>query len=393
MKKLLILNGSFCELPLIHEAKKLGYYVVTTGNMPSLIGHKYSDEYISADYSDKEAILQLVKDNNIDRIMSCANDFGVLTASYVAEQMGWPGHDPYGTAELLHHKDKFKQFVLENNLPSPKSVAFKSETKAITHLNDMKYPIIVKANDLTGGKGIMRASNKEEAVIAIKNAFNQSRNKHIVMEPFIEGVQQSFVAFIHNKKILTFISNDSYSPINPYLIQAETLPADDIDSVKDELSNAMESIVKKLNLTDGIMAFQFIKKEGKPYIIETMRRPFGNQFLTLAELNSGFPWHRAQLIAETGGDFSKIEFEAPKMKYCGHHGIMATRNGVVKKYIIPDHIQKHVFKKIDMINPGERINHYMNERIAYIYYQYDNKAEMDEAVQHFNNDIIIELDN
>ena len=37
MKKVLILNGSFCEVPIIKKAKELGYYVVTTGNMPNLV--------------------------------------------------------------------------------------------------------------------------------------------------------------------------------------------------------------------------------------------------------------------------------------------------------------------------------------------------------------------
>ena len=59
-KRLLILNGSHSEITLIEAAHKLGYYVITTGNNPYLIGHKYADEYIPEDYSDKEAILQLV---------------------------------------------------------------------------------------------------------------------------------------------------------------------------------------------------------------------------------------------------------------------------------------------------------------------------------------------
>ena len=82
MERLLILNGSFCEQPVITKAKEMGYYVITTGNAPDLMGHAYADEYIPADYSDKEAILQLVKEHNIDKIVSCANDFGVLTAAY-----------------------------------------------------------------------------------------------------------------------------------------------------------------------------------------------------------------------------------------------------------------------------------------------------------------------
>lgn len=58
MKKLLILNGSHSEITLIQAAKQLGYYVITSGNNPQLMGHKYADEYIPADYSDKEKILQ-----------------------------------------------------------------------------------------------------------------------------------------------------------------------------------------------------------------------------------------------------------------------------------------------------------------------------------------------
>ena len=42
-QRMLILNGSFCEQPLIETAKKMGYYVITTGNAPELIGHKYAD--------------------------------------------------------------------------------------------------------------------------------------------------------------------------------------------------------------------------------------------------------------------------------------------------------------------------------------------------------------
>ena len=45
-KRLLILNGSHSEIPLIQEAKKLGYYVITSGNAPELIGHTYADEYV-----------------------------------------------------------------------------------------------------------------------------------------------------------------------------------------------------------------------------------------------------------------------------------------------------------------------------------------------------------
>lgn len=391
-EKLLILNGSFSEVPIIEEAKKLGYYVITTGNMPDLIGHKYSDEYIPADYSDKEKILELVKENNIDHIVSCANDFGVLTASYVAEKMGWKGLDTYEHAVLLHHKDKFKAYCIENDIPSPRSVIFTNIEDAYRYIEDRKYPIIVKANDLTGGKGILKAENVTEAREALKNAFTKSRDKHILVEPFLIGNQQSFGAFISKGKIIATYSNDCYSPINPYLIQSETLPAKGIEKIRGELESIILKIVKDLNLADGIFCLQYIVCDGKPYVIEMMRRCFGNQFLTLARMNSGFPWEKAYILASIGQDTSHIIPEAPKYKYCGHHGIMATKNGILKDYTINESIEKHIFQKIEILSPGDAINDYLNERVAYIYYSYDNREEMDAAVNVLNDLINIEFE-
>lgn len=388
-KKVLILNGSFCEAPIIKKAKEMGVYVVTTGNMPSLVGHKYADEYIPEDYSNKEEILRLVKENNIDGIISCANDFGVLTASYVAEHMGWTGHDKYETAKLLHHKNLFKQYVNTHNIRAPHSYCPKNQEDAIEYAKKSEYPIIVKANDLTGGKGIRRADNYSQALEAINYSYTKSRDKHIVIEPFIIGSQHTYITFIVNKKVVCSTSCNCYSPINPYLIQSEILPADNIDKHEPELKSIIEEIASDLDLVDGIMALQYIVKDGKPYIIETMRRAFGNQFLMLADKVTGFPWEEAYIKAAIGESCEDLEIIKPEYTYCGHHGIMAPHNGTIESYEISSDIQPHIFKKIDMLSPDKKINDYLNERIAYIYYHYDSKDEMVDAIKCYNSKIKI----
>ena len=389
--KLLILNGSHSEATLIEKAKELGYYVITSGNNPSLMGHALADEYIPADYSNKEAVLELVKEHNIDRIVSCANDFGVITASYVAEQMGWPGHDTFENANIMHQKDQFKEFIQRIGIRCPFSVPFKDREQAIAFAKEAEYPIIVKATDLTGGKGILRANDFDEAVYAIDNAFNRSRAKNIVIEPFIIGVQQSIDAFIINKKVVQSITNDVFCPINPYLIQTETLPGVGYDEIKGELHEMIEKICDELDLVDGMFTMQFIIRDGKPYVIEMMRRCLGNQFLTVAGAVTGFPWEEALIRAETGMDLSCLVKTEPMSKFAGHHGVMATRNGVVKGYTIAPEIEKHIFKKIEILQPGDAINDYMNERVAYIYYKYEDQKEMLDAANHMNEYIHIEF--
>lgn len=395
MKKVLVLNGSFCEIPIIQECHKLGYYVVTTGNMPNLIGHKYADEYIKADYSKYDDILEVVQKNNIDHILTCANDFGSITASYVDEQMGWNCHDSFSNAQLLHHKDLFKIYIQGKGFPTPYSKVFTNRNEAVEFINrEAKLPVIIKANDLTGGKGIMKAASKDEALIGIDNAFSKSRSKHILIEPYIIGDQQTFVSFLHNKRVIACSSCDSYSYINPYLIQAETLPAKDIKDIQNVLISIIEDIASDLNLYDGIFAFQYIRNGDDFQIIEMMRRPFGNQFLQLVELNSGFPWHHAQIVAETGGDWSfldKIDTHPP-VKYCGHYGVMIERNGKLKRFYIPPSIQKHLINKFIMKDIGDTIDDHLNERVAFLHYQYDSYDEMVNDVKHYMDQIVVEVE-
>ena len=393
-KKILVLNGSFCELPLIKKAKEMGFYVITTGNMPNLIGHKFADQYICCDYSDKESILQLVKDNQIEGIISCANDFGVLTAAFVCEKMGWNNRqDSYETAMIMHHKDLFKKFTYDNNISAPISTCVKSIDEAEKIIKKVAFPIIVKANDLTGGKGIKMAENIEEAKLAIEYAFAQSRDKIVVIEPFLKGTQHTFETFIVNGEPVTYTSCNCYSPINPYLIQTEIFPADNIEKYKNELLDIVYKICHKLNLKDGILALQYIVCDDNLYIIEMMRRPFGNDFLTLCAFTTGFDMIEGHIRSQLGMDCQCLidKIHEPEMRFCGHHGIMAVHNGDVKGYTIPEDIRKHIYKKIDMFADGKMflVEDYLKDRIAYIFYQYDNKEEMLRDVLGFNERIQI----
>ena len=384
-KRLLILNGSHSEITLIEAAHKLGYYVITSGNNPDLVGHAYADEYIAADYSDKEAILDLVRNNGIDRIVSCANDFGVISAAYVAEQMGWPGHDTYENALLLHHKDLFKSYIQDLGIRTPTSTVLNSKDEALEYARSAEYPIIVKAVDLTGGKGINRADCFEEAVDAIEDAYARTRSSSVVIEPYVIGTQQSIDTFVRDGKVIASVSNDCYMPINPYLIQSETLPARGIEHIQDELHGIIERICADRSLVDGMFTLQYIVCDGKPYIIEMMRRCLGNQFLTVAGAVTGFPWEEALVRAETGMDLSGLAFSKPRSPFAGHHGIMGDHNGKIAGYEIDPELKEHLFQVIDIIPPGGDIVDYMSERVAYIYYAYESRSEIDRIAPMLNS--------
>lgn len=391
MKKILILNGSFCETPLIKKTKEMGYYVITTGNAPDLEGHAFADEYIPGDYSNKDLMLELVKTKQIDGIIGCANDFGTISAAYVAEKMGWPGHDTYENTLLLHHKDRFKKYCAEHDIPSVQSKVFTVKQELLEYVKNCAYPIIIKANDLTGGKGIRRADSYEEAVSAAEYSFSASRDKRILVEPFIIGTQHAIDVFIVKGKIVAITGCNCYSNVNPYLIQTETYPSDFLEVDKGPICELVLKMAKELNLADGVLTVQYMRSNEKLYVIEVMRRLTGNLSFTLYEKATGFPWYEGYIRSSLGLDCSGLKAQEPTGRYCGHHGIFARQNGIIVKYDIPEEVKNHVYEFVELMKPGDKIEDYKIQRIASFFYTYDTKEELEENAKSFYNRIVVEM--
>lgn len=391
MKKILILNGTISEIPIIRKAQEMGFYVVTTGNMPELPGHKVSDQYVPEDYSDREAVLRLVRENGIEGIVSCANDFGVITSAYVAEQMGWKGQDTYRNAVMMHHKDGFRRYFEQAGFPVPQTRIFEDEVEAGRYCDVCLYPVMIKANDLTGGKGIAKAEDPAAARVALKTAFSMSRDKKVLVEEFVEGVQQSIVVFLIERRIAVISCSNIYCMRNPYLVQAETYPATDFGRVEPKLCEMIHRMADELRLADGIFSFQYIVRDGVPYVIDMMRRCFGNETLLLADKRTGFPWEEAYIRASLGMDCTGLKREAQTYAYCGHYGVMADKNGVLLDWSLPEDIENRLFKKTVNLPSGAKIRNYLTEKIAHIYFHYDDLETMNREIVEYNDRIRVEI--
>ena len=183
MKKLLILGGSSYLLPAIRAAHELGIYVITAEYLPDNIAHKYSDEYHNVSIIDKDAILQLAEDLQIDGIVSYATDPGVVVAAYVAEKLGLPT-SPYESVKILQNKGKFREFLRDNNFNVPYSETFKEYSEV--ELSKFKFPIIVKPVDSAGSKGVTRVDDETALRAAFEYALKYSITGEVIIEEFIE---------------------------------------------------------------------------------------------------------------------------------------------------------------------------------------------------------------
>lgn len=378
MKKLLILNGSHSEIPLILAGKKLGYYVITGGNRPDLIGHKYSDEYVNCDFSDPELVYNTFKDKGLDAVCSCANDFGAITAAYLSDKLGLPGHDTYENALLIHHKDKFKAFAAKKNVPTPAAKSFDDIEAAVSSKTIWQYPIMVKPVDLTGGKGVTKVDNEDEYEKAIEKAFKMSRKKTIVAEEFVEGSQHSFSTFLVNKKVIAFYSDNEYSDFNRFLVSTSGGPATDVDFVKDILISEAEKIASALNLHDGVFHYQYImSKDKKPHILEITRRCSGDMYPVPVQHATGIPWAEWIVRAECGMDCGDLASGQYTQKiFGGRHCIMGEKEGTVKSVLIADELRNNIYEQFMWGGEGSLIADHTVDKIGILFLEFSSEQEM-----------------
>lgn len=375
--RVMILQAGFNELGVIEALQKEGHQVIAIGNQPGLIGQQYVEEYICQDYSKQDEVLALAREKKIDRICACCNDTAVLTSVYVAEKLHLTGYDSVDSAAIIANKHLFKEFAKKNNVLTVPAESFEDICDAKAYVEkEVSYPLIVKPVDLSGGKGVARCDNQEEALRAIESAFEMSRSKHIVIEPFIEGSQHGFCTFLRNKRVIACCSNDELSVVNPYRVEIDLFPAENIETYQDILIAQAELIAERLELADGIFHMQYIESKGQIYIIEAMRRIIGNMYSIPASKANDFPWDDWEAKALIGSDCRKAPRKLESKGFFAYRAIIAPRDGILKEIKIDESVEKYIYDRIILQEPGAEIKNYKASTIGILFMKFSNRKEM-----------------
>ncbi len=377
---MLLLGGSHAEIPLIQAAQSLGWYVITTGNAREGLGHPYADKNVFADFSDKDAMLELARSEGVQAVCSGCNDFALLSTVYVCEKLGLPGHDSYATSLEIHHKDKYRALATRLDIPTPCALVVRSVTEFEAAITELAFPIIVKPVDLTGGKGIHRAATPEEARIAYKDACNRTRQDHVVVEEFVQGTNHGFSAMLVKSKVaFAFADNEQYF-VNKYLVSGANTPSTTAVTGLAKLREYSERIARELNLVDGILHIQYIERDdGTPIIIEICRRTPGDLYIKFVKYATGIDYPKFIVMAETSEDISCIA-DIPTQGFWLRHCIMAgtdIENGsTVRDVTFAPEIQGNIVEKFLWYKPGEVITDKLTYKAGIVFFKFDTLAEM-----------------
>lgn len=383
MKRLMILGGSRYAVPVIKAAHDLGAYVITADYLPDNYAHRFSDEYCNVSIVEKDAVLEKAREYKIDGITSFACDPGVVTAAYVAEQLGLPSCGKYESVCILQNKGKFRKFLLENGFNSPKGGAYRNVEDAMKEADSFKWPVIVKPTDSAGSKGVKKVDKKEELKAAIEYALSFSLSKEFIIEEFIaqKGFASDTDSFVINGE-LRYVSFNSQrfdaKAENPYTPAGFSWPSSMPKAVEEELTSEIQRLVKLLDMKTSIYNIETREgTDGRAYIMECSPRGGGNRLAECLEYSTGIKLIENTVRAALGMDIIGVE-QKPYNGYWAEVVLHGNKPGIFEGLWIDDTIRKYVYEKDLWVEPGTQIGGFSaaNESIGTLILRSDDMEEI-----------------
>jgi len=187
-------------------------------------------------------------------------------------------------AQLESSKIWAKKFMKRNNIPTAAFEVFNDATAAKEYVNETEHNVVVKADGLAAGKGVIVCNNKDEAKDAIDMMLVNKKfgdaGTNIIIEDRIDGVEASYIALSDGKKVIPMATSQDHKRVydgdngpntggmgaySPTLAIDEVLSQKIQEKIIDKTITSLrnEGITFKGFLYAGIML-----KDGEPYVLE-----------------------------------------------------------------------------------------------------------------------------
>lgn len=177
-------------------------------------GTARSERIINVDLKTPEELLQFAKDNQI--ALTVVGPEAPLAAGVVdifrAEGLAIFG-PTQEAAQLESSKDFAKAFMVRHQIPTAAYASFTAAEPAHAYVEQQGAPIVIKADGLAAGKGVVVAMTLEEAHRAIDDMLGGQFGEAgslVVIEEFLEGEEASFIVMCDGKTILPLASSQDH---------------------------------------------------------------------------------------------------------------------------------------------------------------------------------------
>lgn len=197
-----------------------------------LKGKKVNEIYCAPGNAGISEIAQClnIKDNDIDNLYKFAKENKIdltivgpevplvdgIVDKFEKENLRIFG--PNKKCSMLEGSKAFsKEFMIKHDIPTAKYKEYMDLDEAINEIDSFGYPVVIKADGLAAGKGVVIAKDKEEGIKALREMMSNKKfgiaGEKIVIEEFLKGIETSILAFVDNNTIVPMESAKDHKKV------------------------------------------------------------------------------------------------------------------------------------------------------------------------------------
>ncbi|MDC2648960.1 ATP-grasp domain-containing protein [Bacteroides ovatus] len=293
MKRLLVIAAGILQVPVIKKAREMGYYVIAADGDPEACGLKYADKAVVVNITSEEDMLRVAREEKVDGVIHPCSEVSMNVMGRINDEFGLSGISRE-TAIRATNKHLMREAFEKGNAPSPKSILTESAEDAWNHLqNDFEgTDAILKPSRNSGSRGIAkvcRDMDKADFIKAYEIALEESRDKSVLIEQFIEGPEFSIEIIVWNGNVNVLTVTDKKTTEAPHFVelghnQPSCHSAEEVETLK----AAAIAGVKALGVNNCACHAEAKLQGGKAYLMEIGAR-LGGDFISteLTHLSTG----------------------------------------------------------------------------------------------------------
>lgn len=213
---ILIVGGGGREHALawkVAQSSRINNIYVAPGNAGSAREPKVTNIAITAD--DPPDLLQFALDHHIDLTIIGPEVPLVLG---IVDRFAAAGLRCFGptqaAAQLEGSKAFAKDFLARHHIPTARYQNFSDPDAAEAFIREMGAPVVVKADGLAAGKGVILAQSEQEAIAAMRGMLSGAdfgeAGRQVVIEEFLRGEEASFIVMTDGETILPLASSQDH---------------------------------------------------------------------------------------------------------------------------------------------------------------------------------------
>ncbi|MAW33545.1 MAG: hypothetical protein CMK56_03955 [Proteobacteria bacterium] len=281
---ILILGANEIQSNSIKHIKSLGYRTIVCDRNKNSPGIKYADKFIEEDFKNKEKLLKLVLNENINYIFPF-NDIGVLTANFLSDKLNLPSNGYLNSLKQVM-KFRMRKACQRHGITQPYFFLINRLEDIYDKLDTVKFPFILKPNFSGGGsRGVIKVNKYEEieSSYSFSRKYDLNKEKSVLLEEFISGIEIAIegISNSYNDFHILTTSRKKKANTESRIDMEINYPFDKYTFNKQNILMQCKNILFALGHKKGLFHIELkIDKDNQIYFIESGSRGGGGEILS-----------------------------------------------------------------------------------------------------------------